>query len=210
MIKSSFGVALLVGLLGCPVALAAETINLADVAELSGSGATVGTNFKNGVDLAVEEINAQGGILGAKIVVTHVDTQSNAGDRQSGRRKRRWTASLMRCSAPAIPARSRSCAPLAAEAGVAEIMGGEAADLTRAGNKFLFRTSFGQQSSMPKIAKYIAEDAQGEDCGGRLCQQRFRQGRPRRDPEGVRRARHQGRRSTIRPKRARPTSPPTR
>ena len=36
-------------------------------------------------------------------------------------------------------------------------MGGEAADLTRAGNKFLFRTSFGQQSSMPKIAKYIAQ-----------------------------------------------------
>ena len=55
------------------------TINLIDLAELSGSGATVGTNFKNGVDLAVEEINAKGGILGAKIVVTHVDTQSNAG-----------------------------------------------------------------------------------------------------------------------------------
>ena len=36
-------------------------------------------------------------------------------------------------------------------------MGGEAADLTKGRNKFLFRTSFGQQSSMPKIAKYIAE-----------------------------------------------------
>ena len=60
-------------------ACADGTINLVDLAELSGSGATVGTNFKNGVDLAVEEINAHGGILGAKIVVTHVDTQSNAG-----------------------------------------------------------------------------------------------------------------------------------
>jgi branched-chain amino acid transport system substrate-binding protein len=37
-------------------------------------------------------------------------------------------------------------------------VGGEAADLTRRGNKFLFRTSFGQQSSMPKIARYIADD----------------------------------------------------
>ena len=36
-------------------------------------------------------------------------------------------------------------------------MGGEAAELTQAGNEFLFRTSFGQQSCMPKIAKYIAE-----------------------------------------------------
>ena len=57
----------------------AESINLADVAELSGSGATVGTNWKNGIDLAVEEINAKGGILGAKIVVTHANSQSNAG-----------------------------------------------------------------------------------------------------------------------------------
>ena len=49
-------------------------------------------------------------------------------------------------------------APLAAEAGVTQIMGGEAAELTRMGDKFLFRTSFGQQSSMPKVAKYMAED----------------------------------------------------
>ena len=37
-------------------------------------------------------------------------------------------------------------------------MGGEAAELTRMGDKFLFRTSFGQQSSMPKVAKYMADD----------------------------------------------------
>ena len=49
-------------------------------------------------------------------------------------------------------------APLAAEAGIAQIMGGEAAELTQAGNKFLFRTSFGQQSSMPKVAKYINDE----------------------------------------------------
>ena len=49
-------------------------------------------------------------------------------------------------------------APLAAEAGITQIMGGEAAELTQAGNKFLFRTSFGQQSSMPKVAKYINDE----------------------------------------------------
>ena len=66
-------------LLGSLAAVAAETITLADVAELSGSGATVGTNWKNGIDLAVAEINAHGGILGAKVVVTHADSQSNPG-----------------------------------------------------------------------------------------------------------------------------------
>jgi branched-chain amino acid transport system substrate-binding protein len=54
-------------------------IKLANVAELSGGGATVGTNWKNGIDLAVEEINAKGGVLGRKLEVTHADSQSNPG-----------------------------------------------------------------------------------------------------------------------------------
>ena len=64
---------------GNAAAQAQTTITLANVAELSGPGATVGTNWKNGIDLAVGEINAKGGILGAKIVVTHADSQSNPG-----------------------------------------------------------------------------------------------------------------------------------
>ncbi|MGO8800005.1 MAG: ABC transporter substrate-binding protein [Roseiarcus sp.] len=139
----------------CPAQTAA-TINLADVAELSGSGATVGTNWKNGIDLAVGEINAKGGILGAKIVVTHADSQSNAGIAKAQVQKA-LDSEPYALLGPGYSGSVKVCAPLAAEAGVAEIMGGEAAELTRAGNKFLFRTSFGQQTSMPKIAKYIAE-----------------------------------------------------
>ena len=100
--------------------------------------------------------------------------------------------------------------PLAAEAGIAEIMGGEAADLTQTGNKFVFRTSFGQQSEHAEDRQIHRRDHEGEDRRRRLGQQRLRQGRPRHDPEGIRRARRQGRRSTIRPKRARRISPPTR
>ena len=36
-------------------------------------------------------------------------------------------------------------------------MGGEASDLTQQGNAYLFRTSFGQQASMPKIANYMRD-----------------------------------------------------
>src|SRR5215510_8566357 len=57
----------------------AQTIKLNNVAELSGGGATVGTNWKNGIDLAIEEINAKGGILGRQVAVTHADSQSNPG-----------------------------------------------------------------------------------------------------------------------------------
>src|SRR5437763_14469419 len=47
--------------------------------ELSGTGATAGTNFDNGVKLAVKEINAAGGILGRKIEYKPMRTQTNPG-----------------------------------------------------------------------------------------------------------------------------------
>lgn len=135
----------------------AQTIKLADVAELSGGGATVGTNWKNGIDLAVEEINAKGGILGHKIEVTHADSQSNPGVARAQVQKALDGEPYVLLG-PGYSGSVKVTAPLAAEAGITQIMGGEAAELTQGGNKFLFRTSFGQQSSMPKVAKYMAED----------------------------------------------------
>jgi branched-chain amino acid transport system substrate-binding protein len=44
-------------------ALAQNTIKIANIVELSGGGATAGTNFKNGVELAVKEINASGSVM---------------------------------------------------------------------------------------------------------------------------------------------------
>jgi branched-chain amino acid transport system substrate-binding protein len=45
-------------------ASAQNTVKIANIVELSGAGATSGTNFRNGIELAVKEINAAGGILG--------------------------------------------------------------------------------------------------------------------------------------------------
>ncbi len=135
----------------------AQDIQIADVAELSGGGATVGTNWKNGIDLAVEEVNAAGGILGHKIVVTHADSQSNPGVARAQVQKALDSNPYVLLG-PGYSGSVKVTAPLAEEAGVTQIMGGEAAELTQMGDKFLFRTSFGQQSTMPKVAKYMAED----------------------------------------------------
>ena len=51
-------------------------VRIVGLVELSGTGATSGTNFDNGVKLAVKEINAGGGILGRKVEYTSSDTQS--------------------------------------------------------------------------------------------------------------------------------------
>jgi branched-chain amino acid transport system substrate-binding protein len=151
------GVVLATVLTGAAFAQSGAPIKLADVAELSGGGATVGTNWKNGIDLAIEEINAKGGILGRKLEVAHADSQSNPGVARAQVQKALDNEPYVLLG-PGYSGSVKVTAPLAAEAGIAQIMGGEAAELTQAGNKFLFRTSFGQQSSMPKVAKYINDE----------------------------------------------------
>jgi branched-chain amino acid transport system substrate-binding protein len=150
-----------IGLAGAAAAQSGPPIKIANVGELSGPGATVGTNFKNGADLAVAEINAKGGILGRKIEITHADTQSNPGAARAQVQKALDDNPYVLLG-PGYSGSVKVTAPLVIQAEIANIMGGEAAELTQVGNKFLFRSSFGQQSSMPKIAKYMAEDVKAK------------------------------------------------
>ncbi len=46
---------------------AADTVKVAQLVELTGPGTTSGTNYRNGANLAIKEINAAGGILGRQI-----------------------------------------------------------------------------------------------------------------------------------------------
>lgn len=153
--------ALALTLAGPAAAQTKEPIRLADVAELSGGGATVGTNWKNGIDLAVAEINAKGGILGHRVEVTHADSQSNPGVARAQVQKA-LDADPYVLLGPGYSGSIKVTQPLAKKAGIAEIHGGEAADLTQAGNEYTFRTSFGGQSSMPKVAKYIADEVKAK------------------------------------------------
>ena len=137
--KSTILASLLLGTLltGAAFAQSAAPIKLADVAELSGGGATVGTNWKNGIDLAVEEINAKGGILGHKLEVTHADSQSNPGVARAQVQKSLDSEPYV-LLAPGHSGSVKVTAPLAAEAAISHIMGGAAAKLPLAGNPLLF------------------------------------------------------------------------
>ena len=57
---------------------APKAVKIGGVAPLSGSVAVYGVECKNGIDLAVEEINAAGGINGAKIVFICEDDEGDA------------------------------------------------------------------------------------------------------------------------------------
>ena len=138
----------------CGAAAAQSSIKIANIVELSGGGATAGTNFKNGVELAVKEINAAGGILGKKIESVSNDTQSNPGVAK-GLTQKAVDNEVFAIFGPVF---SGSIMVSMAESRRAEVpnwTGGEAAAITQQGNPFVFRTSFTQETAMPKVAKYI-------------------------------------------------------
>ena len=138
----------------CGTAAAQSSIKIANIVELSGGGATAGTNFKNGVELAVKEINAAGGILGKKIESASNDTQSNPGVAK-GLTQKAVDNEVFAIFGPVF---SGSIMVSMAESRRAEVpnwTGGEAAAITQQGNPFIFRTSFTQETAMPKVAKYI-------------------------------------------------------
>ncbi len=136
-------------------AQAAETIKIANIVELSGAGATSGTNFKNGVELAVKEINASGGILGRKIETTTADTQSNPGVAK-GLVTKAIDDNVFAVFGPVFSGSIMVSMAETRRAEVPNFTGGEAAAITKQGNPYIFRTSFTQDTAMPKVARYIA------------------------------------------------------
>ena len=140
----------------CINAHAQNTVYIPDVIELSGAGAVSGTNWRDGVTLAVEEVNAKGGILGKKLEVPHLDTQSDAAVARAQVQKVLDDKPYV-ILGPVFSGSVLVTMALAQTAEIPEIVGGEAAAITQRGNQFVFRTSFGQQFSMPKIANYIRD-----------------------------------------------------
>ena len=57
-----------------------STINIGEVASLTGGTATFGQSSHNGTQMAVDEINAAGGILGKQIKLITEDDLSKQGE----------------------------------------------------------------------------------------------------------------------------------
>ena len=148
-------------LAAAPLLAAAQPVPVVGLVELSGGGATVGTNCNNAIKLAVKDINAGGGLLGRPIEYTSYDTQTNPGVAKA------LAAKAIDANAYVVmgPVYSGSIIVSMTEtrrAEITNIVAGEAANLTQQGNPYLFRTSFTQAISMPKVAAYIKDTAKAK------------------------------------------------
>jgi len=142
-----------------PLAVSAQTgpIKVYNIVELSGGGATAGTNFDNGVKLAVKEINAGGGILGRRIDLQSLDTQTNPGVAKALSQKAVDDGAYV-VMGPVFSGSINVSMAETRKAEVTNFTGGEAANITQQGNPYIFRTSFTQSTAMPKLARYIKDE----------------------------------------------------
>ena len=143
--------------LAAPLTQAADAIRITSIQELSGTGATAGTNFKNGMALAIKEIIASGGVLGQKIDATFADTQSNPGVAK-GLAQKAVDDDVFAVFGPGFSGSILVSMSETRRAKIPNFTGGEAASVTLQGNPYVFRTSFGQQTSMPKAARYMVQN----------------------------------------------------
>ena len=148
--------ALVIGLGIIQQAKAQNSVYMPAILELSGTGAVSGTNFRDGMILAVEEINAKVGILGKKIEMPLLDTQSEAGIERLQVQKVLDNKPYV-ILGPVFSGSVLTSMVLAQQAEIPQLVGGEAAAITQRNNPYVFRTSFGQQFSMPKIANYVRD-----------------------------------------------------
>jgi branched-chain amino acid transport system substrate-binding protein len=139
---------------GLAPAQAADPLKVANIVELSGPGTTSGTMFKNGVELAIKEVNAAGGILGRQIEYTTEDTQTNPGVAK-GLTQKAVDNDVFAIFGPVYSGSIMVSQAESRRAGVPNFTGGEGAAVTQQGNPYVFRTSFGQSVSFPKVARYI-------------------------------------------------------
>ena len=151
---SALGFAAFLGLAG--QAWAQSTVYMPAVLELSGAGAVSGTNFRDGMLLAIDEINAKGGILGRKIDTPILDTQSDAGISRAQIQKVLDNNPYV-ILGPVFSGSVKVNMVLAQQAEIPQFTGAEAAEITQMGNDYIFRTSFGQQFSMPKMANFVRD-----------------------------------------------------
>jgi branched-chain amino acid transport system substrate-binding protein len=142
--------------IGRPAFGAEPDVVLIDNVELSGTGVTSGSMWQQGVDLAVKEVNAAGGILGRKIAITHQDNQSQPQIAKAVAIKA-VDADPYVLLGPIFSGDVNVAMATAEEAEIPMIMGGEASSLTQQGAKYLFRTSLNQSAAMPKLANYLVK-----------------------------------------------------
>src|SRR3954470_7510917 len=119
-----------------------ETIKIGEFASLTGKEATYGQAAHKGTLLAVEEVNAAGGVLGRKLELISEDDQSKPGESATIAKKFISRDKVVAVLGEIVSGRSLEAAPICQTAHIPMISPGSTAPEVTAVGNYIFRACF--------------------------------------------------------------------
>jgi branched-chain amino acid transport system substrate-binding protein len=138
--------------------VAAEPIKVGEFACLTGKDATFGQSQHKGIALALEEINAAGGVLGQPVEVLTEDNQSKPGDSATVAKKLLSRDKVVAILGEVTSGRSLEVAPLAQNAKIPMVATGATNPKVTQTGTYIFRVCFIDDFQGTVMAKFAKDD----------------------------------------------------
>ena len=119
-----------------------STIKVGEFASLTGSEATFGQSSHKGTQLAVDDLNAAGGVLGKKIDLIYEDNQSQAGQSATVVRKLISSDGVVAVLGEVASSRSLEAAPICQQSGIPMISPASTNPKVTQVGDYIFRVCF--------------------------------------------------------------------
>lgn len=136
---------------------AEEPIRIGEYASITGKEASLGQSSHNGTVMAIDDLNAAGGVLGRSLLLLTEDTQSKPGESATAAKKLISRDKVVALLGEVASSRSLEAAPVAQLAKVPMISPASTnPKVTETGN-YIFRTCFIDPFQGPVMAKFAKE-----------------------------------------------------
>lgn len=135
-------------------ASAQDTIKIGLVNEATGPNAEAGVYTHNGAKLALDEINASGGVLGKKVELKLEDNQSTNPGTVLAFSKLFGEGGIVAVIGPIRSTQIQASSPTVAKAGIPTMIGGTDPSLTKVNNRWVFRARPNDSYSSRVIADF--------------------------------------------------------
>jgi len=136
---------------------AQDTIKIGEFGSLSGDNASFGTSQNNGVQMAVEEINAAGGALGKKIDLTVEDNMTKQGETTTIARKLISQDHVVAIIGEVASSKTLEAAPIAQAAKIPLIATAATNPKVTQTGDYVFRVCFTDDFQAVVIARFVLE-----------------------------------------------------
>ncbi len=141
-------------------AFAQDTIKVGEFGSLTGENASFGISQHNGVKMAVDEINAAGGVLGKKIELINEDNQTKQGETATIVRKFISQDHVVAVIGEVASSKSLEAAPICQEAKIPQIATAATNPKVTQTGDYIFRVCFTDDFQAVVIARFVLEKLQ--------------------------------------------------